>query len=1071
MPPMSPVEAGPTVVARSTVHQAMAFAAEQLLQHRPTATVLEAVLEPLAQAMAANRGVVVVAHSDEQGVFGEIAAEWAAPGLPLLGADLGLSGTHVEDIGLARWLDVLRGGRVIQGLVRDLPAEERPFWEGLGITALAMIPLFADGAWHGAMLLATPGDGPYSGDDIEALMTTGRMIGTALEREGHRAALDASEARFRRLADNAADIVYRFEIGPEPHFSYLSPSLARITGFTPDDCYADPMLFLRQVHPDDRQELDVRLRDPGAPGEPLPLRWTTKDGQAIWLELSSIPVHVDGRLVAIEGIARDVTHQRELSHALQERVKELTCLSQVRHFVHELDDVAQVCRSTAEVLMTAMQWPDLAGARVQVDATAHAVGSVEGAGLLAAPITASGTRRGHVLVGYHDPALALLPEEEALVDAVATILGSWLEQAETAAALAESEARFRRLFDNAPDIVYRYRVTPDPRLEYISPAVEHITGHTTEEHLQDPVIGSRLIHSDDQQLLIDRLRGNGSGEPFLVRFLTKDGRVRWTEHRHVLVHDEDGVLIATEGIGRDVTERIETIAAVEQRVREQTAVARLRQLALTGDGPDLLGTACELVAETLDVEIVGVAEITADGREILVRAGYGWRDGEIGHTRMPLNDASLSGRALGSQGPVVLEDVGGDTRASSAFLDRYGVVAAGTVVIGGRAAPYGTLDVGSTVQRRFTSEETRFLQSVANILGDVIERDRADDELARSERNFRTIAEHSPDIIARYDRDLRHLYVNETVTEKTGLPAASFMGRTNRELGEQPLELIELWEQTGRQVLATGEKATIYYTYPGPQGPVHFQSHLIPELDPDGKVETVLVVARDLTERHHADAQRRDALSRIVTAQEEERARIAGDIHDDSIQVMTAAGMRLEVLKREFPEASALPAIVRLEETVRHSISRLRSLMFELRPPELDREGIAAALRAYLETAMDSGDLEWELVDQLVHEVPPDVRTVLYRIAQESLTNMRKHARASLVRVLLDEADGGVRLRLHDDGVGFHVDDLDHIRPHHLGVVSMRERAEGAGGRLDITSLPGQGTVITAWIPTQAVAA
>jgi PAS domain S-box-containing protein len=131
------------------------------------------------------------------------------------------------------------------------------------------------------------------------------------------------------------------------------------------------------------------------------------------------------------------------------------------------------------------------------------------------------------------------------------------ERKRAQAALQESEARFKRLAENAPDVLYRHRLRPSPRTEYISPAVHALAGHSPDEFYADPDLISRVIHPDDRHLLGEAERGEiPSGKPVLVRWLRPDGATLWTEIRNVLVRDEQGTMVALEGIARDVTERI-----------------------------------------------------------------------------------------------------------------------------------------------------------------------------------------------------------------------------------------------------------------------------------------------------------------------------------------------------------------------------------------------------------------------------------------------------------------------------------------------------------------------------------
>jgi signal transduction histidine kinase len=218
-----------------------------------------------------------------------------------------------------------------------------------------------------------------------------------------------------------------------------------------------------------------------------------------------------------------------------------------------------------------------------------------------------------------------------------------------------------------------------------------------------------------------------------------------------------------------------------------------------------------------------------------------------------------------------------------------------------------------------------------------------------------------------------------------------------------------------------------------------------------------------LGELQALDADRRRLLARLVTAQEGERYRLANDLHDDTIQTMTAASMRLAGLRRWVDEEGQ-PKLDQLEDTVVNAISRLRRLIFELRPPALDYAGLGAAIEVYVETAFEE-ELELVIDDELEEQPPIETREILYRIVQEALANCRKHARASRIDVTIRRHRQGVQVRVADDGAGFDGRELEVSRPGHLGVSAMRERAEMAGGWCTITSTPGKGTIVTCWLP------
>jgi signal transduction histidine kinase len=231
---------------------------------------------------------------------------------------------------------------------------------------------------------------------------------------------------------------------------------------------------------------------------------------------------------------------------------------------------------------------------------------------------------------------------------------------------------------------------------------------------------------------------------------------------------------------------------------------------------------------------------------------------------------------------------------------------------------------------------------------------------------------------------------------------------------------------------------------------------------------TVIERTEELDERlaqlRGSDAERQRLLSHLVSAQEDERRRIAGDIHDDPLQLLVAVTMRLDLFRRELQDPAQVEHVSMLREWIRAAVATLRNLMFELRPPFLEEEGLAAAIEEYA----TQWNLEQEVTihDRFSEEPPHEQQLILYRIAQEAFANIRKHSRAANVVVTLEQEDGAFMVRLVDDGVGFSPGQVVGEKDGHVGLTSMRERAELAGGGCRIHSLPGGGgTSVEFWVP------
>jgi signal transduction histidine kinase len=213
----------------------------------------------------------------------------------------------------------------------------------------------------------------------------------------------------------------------------------------------------------------------------------------------------------------------------------------------------------------------------------------------------------------------------------------------------------------------------------------------------------------------------------------------------------------------------------------------------------------------------------------------------------------------------------------------------------------------------------------------------------------------------------------------------------------------------------------------------------------------------------------RRLLLRIVTLQDEERRRLSVIIHDDMLQWMTVGHTRLQIAQAGIADAKVAAAVSRADEAVSGSIKRMRVLMSELHPQVVER-GFTAALREYLEQVERDGDLQCVLDGQFAEEPSGIVATTLYRITCEAVVNARKHAAGATVVVQLSDPAGGYAVCIRDDGPGFVPEGTGYSPTGHVGLSSMRERAEALGGWWSVESSPGKGTRVRVCVPREAVA-
>jgi signal transduction histidine kinase len=217
-------------------------------------------------------------------------------------------------------------------------------------------------------------------------------------------------------------------------------------------------------------------------------------------------------------------------------------------------------------------------------------------------------------------------------------------------------------------------------------------------------------------------------------------------------------------------------------------------------------------------------------------------------------------------------------------------------------------------------------------------------------------------------------------------------------------------------------------------------------------------------ERKEREQLRTRLLEQVITAQEEERKRIARELHDETGQALTSLMVRLQTMNQQCPVPELKPQMEEVRQLIAQTLDDVHNLAVELRPSVLDDLGLEAALQRYIQDYRRRFRLEIDLVAVGLDErLPPAAETTLYRIVQEGLTNIARHAQARTASILLERRNGRVRVIIEDDGQGFALQQV--AGSGRLGLYGMRERAELLDGTFTIESKPGQGTSIFVEVP------
>ena len=356
-----------------------------------------------------------------------------------------------------------------------------------------------------------------------------------------------------------------------------------------------------------------------------------------------------------------------------------------------------------------------------------------------------------------------------------------------------------------------------------------------------------------------------------------------------------------------------------------------------------------------------------------------------------------------------------------------------------------------------------------------------EEELRASNQLLQALLNSSPLAIAASDLDRKMTIWNATAERMFGWKADEVLGRTSPIVpGGLTSELEALFDR-----LTQGEAIVDFETKrlrkDGTR--VDVSISLAPLRDSEGNPSGSVGVFADVTGRKRereelqrslellrtANEERTRLLERLVRAQEEERQRIAADIHDDSVQALTALALRLGIAGGQTKDPDIAQVLREAERQTQTAIERLRRLMFELRPPALDRDGLVEALRLYLEETRGQHGIEVSLEANLVSEPSEEIRAVIYRIAHEAIVNITKHANATRIDARIEERSGGLWVTIKDDGEGF-VHTRSKAEIGHVGLDSMRERAELAGGWWKVDSEVGVGTTVEFFLPARVEA-
>ena len=593
------------------------------------------------------------------------------------------------------------------------------------------------------------------------------------------------------------------------------------------------------------------------------------------------------------------------------------------------------------------------------------------------------------------------------------------ERKQIEAALRGKSEELDRYFNDSLDLLCI--AGTDGYFRRLNPEWERTLGYSLAE-----LEGRRFldfVHPDDVAATLAAMRKLSSQEyvlNFINRYRHRDGSYRWIEWRS---YPADDIIYA---VARDITER--------KRAEE---VLRLRESYLTA----ILENQPGLVwLKDVDSRFLTVNQAFADSCGKASPAELaGKTDLDIWPKELAEKYRADDARIIKNQTSLIVEEP---------IFDR-----------------------GKTTW--FETFKTPILDDQGDVIGttgysrDITEHKHAEKSLRESEERYRELFENAKDAIYVHDLGGRYTSVNRAAEKLSGFTREEILGKhfsnfvSPRDLKHVRINLCRKLDE---------ENETIYevdlVTRTGQRVPVEVSSRLIYE---SGVAVGVQGTARDITDRKRAQEALRIFSQRLIQVQEAERENIARELHDEIGQVLTAVKINLQSVQHTCQTADCVPRLNESIGIVDEALGRVRELSIELRPSLLDDLGLTAALRWYVDRYAQRTGIIAEVLDGSKEDsrLPRELETACFRIAQEALTNVVRHAQAGSVSVQLERSRERMLLTVMDDGVGFDVDKLrkSASAASALGLRGMEERALAVAGYIEIDSGSGRGTRVRATFP------
>jgi PAS domain S-box-containing protein len=908
-------------------------------------------------------------------------------------------------------------------------------------------------------------------------------IGFALdisERKRVEEALRASETKYRDIFENATEGIYR--VTPEgSRFLTANPAAARILGYeSPEELISTITDLATQIYayPEDREEA-LRLMTGQGFLKNFDVRCRHKDGSTVWCSFSARVVRDEqGNILYHEGTSQDITDRKKAEEALresEERHRTILhaaidgfCLVDMAGRLIQVNDAYCRMSGYSEQELLAMSLSDLETLEKLGDTVAHIQKVIpQGAGRFE-----TGHRRKDGSIFDIEVSAQHLPVSGGRIVA---FVRDVTERKRAEEALQHSQQMLQNVLDNFPGVVF----WKDRNLVYqgCSRAFARAAGLNTTSEITGKTDydlpwaewEAEEYRYADREVMKSGVPRSGIEESQHEA----DGRVGWYETSKVPLFDAKGNIVGVLGVSGNITERRQA----EETVRESQA----------------------LLSATIESFPFEFWAIGQDGRYILVNSPcikhYGdihgqkpqeicpnqevlsiWEDNNSRAFRGELVDGEIKS-VLGEE-EVVYYNIVAPIRNGDLIQ---GILGLNIDITERKRMEHELRRAYDELEFRVQERTAELEQANEALRAEIARRKQTEEALREAEKKYRSLFENAREGIYQSTPEGNYFTVNPAMARSYGYSSPEEMIGSIDSIDRQIFVIPEKRQELKRILETKGEMNDFEVQQRRKDGSTFWASlNVHAAYAEEGSILYWEGRSVDITERKRAEEalkqseeQLRFLSSRLLVAQEEERRRIAGELHDSIGQSLAAIKFNVENVLKETGKdlnGKTVNSLQQIIPLVQNSMEEVRRIYTGLRPSMLDDLGIIATIgwfcREYQKTYI--GICFQHQMEIEEGEIPEPLKIVIFRIVQEALNNIAKHSGAELVNVCLERKDGHIELAIEDNGTGFDVDSALVKGGHEkgLGITGMKERTEFAGGSFSIESVIGEGTTIHATWPS-----